>query len=303
MEITCRREARHNFRYREGNTVKTRKLLGDVVKETVEAKRDGTRREGYVRGLGDYLKAFALGRESVPIDTIGVAEIEKWFSMRKEIPVTRASNLGRLASMFSLALRREYITKNPCDAVEKVKVDHSAPRILTVKQAKRVLFYCWRRDQALLPWAVLVMLCGVRQEEYEQMAWGNVQIDRGRITVTEEIGNTRRQRIIDLPTDVHPMAHAWLKLCQAGKANELLPSTNLRRKRTRMARLLRIEWHQDILRHTCGSHLMALKKDPGKVTPVMGNSTRILLDHYRKLVHPEEAEQFYAILPNKPNMV
>lgn len=57
------------------------------------------------------------------------------------------------------------------------------------------------------------------------------------------------------------------------------------------------EWPKDILRHTAASYLIALKEDAGKVATMLGNSPKILLQHYHEIVRPEECAAFWNCQP------
>jgi hypothetical protein len=54
-------------------------------------------------------------------------------------------------------------------------------------------------------------------------------------------------------------------------------------------------WHQDILRHTAGSYLLALIGDVGKVATMMGNSPNILLNHYVEPVTQADCAAFWNL--------
>jgi integrase len=268
--------------------------LGECIEETLVAKRQAQRRASYLGSLEQYLRAFASGRERKRIDEMTVADIERWFASRHEAPVTRASNLGRLSAMFDLAWRRGYIIENPCRRVERVHVEAKPPVILTIRQAAKVLIHIKRRQPRGLAWFALALMAGVRPEECDRLSWGDVDLDRGIVTVDAAASKVRQRRIVHL----QPAAVAWLRLAGGLGAELPLPHVTRRRYlRDLRDRLGWKAWPQDILRHTCASYLMALWQDAGRVAAELGSSPGILLRHYRELVRREDAERFWRLIP------
>ena len=148
--------------------------LETAVNETVAAKIEARRRPRYVDSLKEYLGKFAEGRKMLQVDQITAAEIEKWFSTRKEAPSTRASNLGRLSSMFDLCFRRGYIQFNPCDRVERVTVETARPVIFSADETRKLVETCAETDKAFLPYIVIGVFTGIRPEECEKLKWPDV---------------------------------------------------------------------------------------------------------------------------------
>lgn len=56
-------------------------------------------------------------------------------------------------------------------------------------------------------------------------------------------------------------------------------------------------WPKDVLRHSCASYLLALKRDAQAVALELGNSPTILFKHYRELVSQEQARRFWNLIP------
>jgi hypothetical protein len=56
-------------------------------------------------------------------------------------------------------------------------------------------------------------------------------------------------------------------------------------------------WRQNALRHSFASYRLAAIQDAAKVALEMGNSPAMLFKHYRELVTPEAAAQWFAISP------
>jgi len=53
------------------------------------------------------------------------------------------------------------------------------------------------------------------------------------------------------------------------------------------------------MRHSYASYRMAILNDAAKVASEMGNSPAIIYRDYRKLVTPQQAHQWFAVLPEQ----
>jgi integrase len=226
----------------------------------------------------------------MPIDAFDVFSIESWLAGREEALTTRASNIGRLSSLFSFAERRGWIIKNPCRQLERIHIEPSVPRILSVEQCEKLMRWVQQHQPRAMAFASLALFAGVRPQETERIDWAAYK--DGKVVIDAAASKVRRRRVVDL----HDTARAWL---EASKGSPL-PMTGITRRRfLAKARALLgwTAWPQDVLRHTAASFLMAIHKDAGLVADWLGNSPGILLTHYRQLVTAEEAAAFWAIKP------
>jgi integrase len=268
------------------------RTLRQAIDETVAAKTASNLRPRYVDSLRIYLDLFARGRETLPVDAITVADIERWFSERREAPSTKASNLGRLSALFALSTRRSYCTENPCERVERVTVERRPPAILTPEQTANALSDARQRMPRFVPWLALALFAGIRPEELDKLRWSDVDLKAGIVTIDAAASKVRQRRIVQLM----PVAREWLKL-----GGDLpLPQVTRRRCIRHLRGTLGFEaWPQDILRHTAASYLLAHHQDAGKVAAELGNSAGILLRHYKELVPRAEARKFWNLTPAK----
>lgn len=277
-------------------TVRERRTLGEAITETILVKRETNRKERYLSELEQYLWKFAQHREDIPIDQIGPADIDQWFAKRKEGPETRKSNLGRLSSVFGLCERRGYIPFNPCRRSEQVIIDHKPPKILSVEQVERMLTMCREITPEILSYIVLAVLVGIRPEELQKMESSKIDLRQKRVTVDFQASKIRTWRIIELPEN----ALAWLRVCPIVDGKAVPCPSTLRRARRKLRDALGMpEWVQDVLRHTCASHLLATH--PGseaRIAAMLGTSARVLHRRYKNgLVTREEGQRFAALAP------
>lgn len=277
--------------YRSGKVAfqESGKRLADAIEEVLEAKAAANRRPAYLTELRRYLRLFARGRESMDVGAFGVAEIEAWFSERKEPPSSRAGNLGKLSALFDHCWRRGYIKENPCLRVQKPHVEIGVPEILSVEECERLMRAAEKRDKRMLPELALGLFAGVRPNEIARLDWRKIDLNRSLLTIDAAASKVRHRRLVNL----HPTCVAWLKL-----GGELPCTVNRRRRMDALKAAAGIErWPHDVLRHTAASHLVALY-GARTAAEMLGHSETMLFKHYRELVTREETTRFWSILPS-----
>lgn len=270
--------------------------ITQAIERLLLAKKNANLRPKYLNSLRQYLTMFAKGREEIPIESITVEHLEEWFISRSEPPISMRSNLGRLSALFSFCWRRKWIPENPCHFLEKPRVDHRSPQIFSVEECIQILdFTCKERPDAL-GIIVLGLFVGLRPEESVAVSWRDIDTDEGVIRIDAIASKVRQRRL------VQPMPNAVEWLEYAREIGAELPMRVQRRRRfiRRLREHMGLKrWPQDVLRHCCASFWMAQIQDAGKVAAQLGNSSGVLLRHYRQLVSRADAERFWAIRPHK----
>ena len=253
-----------------------------VIHQLIEAKASGNRRPAYIASLQHYLGRFSDAMAARPITDIRTSDVEQ-FLQQFARPISRQTWLNRISTLFSFPVRRGLIPKNPCDAIERVRVDRSAPRILTPTEASALLQAC---PTLCRPYLILGLYAGIRPDELHRMNWADINLETRTVRIT--LGKTRRSRIVPL----EPIAATLLQEHPL-RSGPVAPSPSSVRRWKRSARTLLGAWPADLLRHTAASYLLALHGDAGKVATMLGNSSSILLNHYHTPVTQEDARLFW----------
>lgn len=262
--------------------------LAEAVAQCVAPKRAANLRPVYLKSLTYYLNRFALGREQSPLESIGTRDVEG-FLAQFPLAASRATWLNRISTLFSFAVRRDFIAKNPCDRLERISVDRRAPFILSPGQSQTLLAVT---PSVMRAYVILGMFAGIRPDELLKLQWADVDLETKTVTVND--AKTRRRRIVAL----HEKAVALLAACPL-KAGPVSPCYGAVRKFKRTARAaLGLErWPADLLRHTAASYLLALHGDAGKVATMLGNSSSVLLSHYHQPVRNGDCGHFWESPP------
>jgi integrase len=251
----------------------------------LRAKQGANLRPVYLKSLGYYLSRFAQGRESRPLESITTAEVET-FLAQFPLAASRATWLNRINTLFSFAVRRSFIARNPCAALERITIERKAPFILSPAQARQLLALA---PTVMRPYVVLGLFAGIRPSELLRLTWADVCLETRTVRVNE--AKTRRRRIVPL----HDKAVALLADFPLRSGPVSPSNSTVRRFKRRACEALGWPaWPSDLLRHTAASYLLALHGDAGKVATMLGNSSGVLLTHYHEPVRNGDCGEFWA---------
>jgi integrase len=153
---------------------------------------------------------------------------------------------------------------------------------------------------------VLGGLLGLRPFEAYHAHWPGVKWETSEFRVEADWSKTRRSRVLP----ILPNAMEWLKIAfDLRKRDErILPNHNTFTHRFVAWRELNHDmafWRgkQDILRHSFGTHRMAMVRNAHQVAEEMGNSVAIVRRHYDAVLEPSKAAAWWRIIPGVPGNV
>ena len=90
---------------------------------------------------------------------------------------------------------------------------------------------------------------------------------------------------------------AWLEPIK--RTGKVVSSKNLHVDVSALARALKIDWPNNVLRHSFISYRIAIVQSADQVALEAGNSPSIIFKHYRELTTPEVAEKWFGIMPKE----
>lgn len=267
--------------------------LHEAIAKCLAVKAASNLRPSYLSSMKQILDLFAAGQEKRSVDEFSLGEIEDWIASREGGAWWRLTLRTRLSVFFSFCKKRKWIEENPCDGLERERIDHGVPSVLTPVQCARLLEAARQISREALPWFVLSMFAGIRSFEIGRLAWKDIDLIRKQVILGSSATKGRRpldRRIVPLSDN----AVAWLKL--GGEVP--YHTVNHRSRIDAIQESAGITpWPQNVLRHTAASYLLAREQDAAKVTLWLGNSDRMLFAHYRDLVTPEASAEFWKIFP------
>jgi integrase len=264
-------------------------LIDEYLAGQQRLKRSQTHIYDLRQRLGRFKETFG----DRPLRTVTTNEIEAWLH-DLDLSAQSVNNYrSRIAALFSYGLKREYVERNPVSSVDKIKLVDEAPQIFTPEQIQKLL------DSApadLLPCLALCAFAGLRTAEVLRMDCGAIDLQRSLINVSASNSKTAKRRLIEIA----PNLAEWLSP-YAACSGKIYPhsqrwyhyNVDLLRKAVGLT-----EWPSNGLRHSFASYHLAKHQNAPQLALQMGHTTpRMIFDHYRELVTPAEADQFWNIRP------
>lgn len=260
-----------------------------AVNEFLRAKARAGRSDRYLRALRVSLGAFANGRRLHPLASVTVADIESWLDAADWAQRTKRGYLADVRTLFNFAVRRGMVANNPAAAVELPALESRPPAIHSPSQVRAVLRFALEYDRNLCRALAVRYFAGLRSAELERIE--EMDIGREFVEVPAHKAKTRRRRLVT----IQPALAAWLEL---GGALPIRDVSN--RWRMFTAKLLAatgVPWPANVTRHSFCSYHLAEFQNAGKTALESGHSEAMLFAHYRALVTPAAAAEFWSIRP------
>jgi integrase len=257
---------------------------------------------GYIKDIryrcGRFAEAFQC-----QIHEITAPQIEDFLHGLKLSPRSYINFRRVLRTMFDYARRRGYTPKDedPFEQVERIKDYGSEIAVYSLTEMKRLMFAA---DTDYLPCLAFGGFAGLRSSEIERLCWEDVHLDEKFIEIRKGKTKTRTRRIVPISDNLSQWLSKYSGLC--GKVWPFSHEGFYDAQQDTAARtanheknLDAISWKQNALRHSFISYRLALIQNANQVALESGNSVSIIFAHYRELVRPKEAEQWFSITPQK----
>lgn len=263
--------------------------VGELIKDFLLAKAKSGRSDRYLRALRVSLRSFANGRFHLPIGNVTVSDLEAWLEAGGWAARTQRGYLTDVHTLFSFAVRRGLLERNPAAAVEPPVFQEPPPSIHSPDQVKTVLDFARGYELNICRALAVRYFAGLRSSEADRL--NEREIGAKYIEVTAAKSKTRRRRLVA----VQPNLRAWLEL--GGKLPLHDANTTWRDFRQKLKQVHGMDWPHNVTRHSFISYHVAKWGNAGKTALEAGHGEAMLFAHYRELVTPEAAERFWELKP------
>ena len=268
------------------------KTVAEAVEEFVEAKSQDGVSIRYWRVLKNELERLAKSFQ-MPVGDVSAAALENWLRSLKVGPRSRNNIRAMVISLFNYAKSRGYLPRDrqtEAEFVPRANVRGGDIHIFAPAQLEILLRHA---DAENIPFIVLSAFAGLRHAEVLRMDWEDVRWDQDCIVIGKEKSKTASRRLAPLL----PNAKSWLEPYR-GQAGKIVRFAREQRRIQRRAETLNIKWRQNVLRHSYISYRVAITQNVAQVALEAGNSPQVIFSNYRELVTKQDAEAYFAIVPN-----
>jgi integrase len=210
---------------------------------------------------------------------------------------TTRNNFQRvLIVAFNFAHDRGYHAGNPALKSAKAKIVESEAGILTVDELSRLLE---NAPDGLVPYIAIGAFAGLRRAELERLDWKEVDLADGLILITAKKSKSARRRHVQ----IKPNLALWLKPYAQNRGSVTPAGYRKLLRKARMDAGIK-SWPNNALRHSFASYHLAhfQKEGAGMLAAEMGHTNATLVyQHYRQLVKPKQAAQYWSVIPASDN--
>lgn len=283
-----------------------------------------------VRQVGRLQTVFAAWLQR-PLDKITDADVDEWRQRRlaNRKPATVARDLGALASVFTLAMRRKLIIEHPVRAVAPVRLDRKPKvRFLSADEERRLRAALIERDAKLIeqrrnanrgrarvdklpelphfgdhltPAVLLSMLTGLRRGELFALRWYAVELSGGNphVTVEGDDAKSGQTRHVELNREAVSVLTRWREQTQADDDALVIGITDNAKKAwgalLKAARVSRFRWHD--LRHSFASRLVQAGVPLNTVRELLGHGDIKMTLRYAHLAPDQKRSAVELLTP------
>lgn len=270
-------------------------LLSVLFGELLAAKRAAGMSKSYLRSIDRTGKRLAAMFPTMKVAEITAREINEFLNARTSLGPRSRNQMRMLAiNAFNFAASLGYCEKNPAESALAAKEIAKPVGILRPDELARLLAEM-RGDY--LPYVAIGAFAGLRCAEILRLDWREVNLDDGFIEVSARNSKTSSRRIVK----VHSCLAAWLR--PLAKSSGLVVPRGVEPHEAihdAMQRAGIEQWPANALRHSFASYHLAHFKDAAALALEMGHSTtKMIFAHYREVVRPDAAAQYWQIEPFK----
>lgn len=241
-----------------------------------------------------------------PLNTVTSRELTKIIRQRGGSHYTQNGLRRVFSTLFSQAVKQDYLVNNPIEKIDAIKGEPPEPMILQLDGVKRLLAASMRcQAGATLPRLAVALFCGSRPSECARLRQSAFDWNCNTLRISAEVAKKRSKRLIQLSDT----AIGWLHPLRSSKLNWSRWDDDFREVRRLAGFVYNLKseeqqnntslhpWCPDILRHTAISYWLAKHKDIGAASAWAGNTPDVIHEHYRGLVSEADAEAYWSLTP------
>ena len=287
-------EAARFFR-KHHSTALPKRSGAEIYEEFLAAKKVDNASLRYLQDiqsrLGRFSKHFAGD-----ISHITTRELEEWIATLGCGPVARNSTRALVITLFNFAKQRGYLPKNQPSEADAIAVAKEPPAQIGIFTPEQMTALLEKAGPQIVPYLAIGGFAGLRHAELMRLDWSEIKLKEGHIEVTAQKAKTAQRRIVPIQGNLAK----WLRphALPAGKVF-IGHGSRFLSKVTRVSKKCGFEWPQNALRHSFASYRLAKCKSAAEVALEMGNSPRMVFQHYREIVTAGEAEKWWKVVPIK----
>lgn len=192
--------------------------------------------------------------------------------------VTANAVIKTMKAFLNFTVQRRMLSKNPIREMKRYKVDKKPPKFLHKAGIDKILKNC--EGHYLYPMVMIALYTGVRYGELQRIAWKDVNLKTGTITIPKS--KSGQFRVIPIHSALKPVLKPGNLPVEQMETSAAIKRLRYQTKRND------IGWHT--FRHTFASHLVMSGVDIVTVSKLLGHSKLETTMIYAHLSQPHVKE-------------
>lgn len=272
------------------------KTIEEVIAELLQRKSGDGLRESTISSYKTAMGVFAKQFGKSVIGELSSGTVQQWLDGITN-KTTRDFYFRNLSVLFGFAHQKGYCATHITKKISRPKTEETPIEILPVPQLQLILETA-RKNKHLrdtIPALVIGAFAGLRSSEIAKLEWNEIDLDSRTIEVKAVKSKTRQRRIVDIADNLTQWLTPFVR-----KEGFIKPA-GYRERLDILKEKVKLEtWPRNCLRHSFASYHLAYHKDAAKTAFQLGHhNTDMLFKHYRELVKPIVAGEYWAIVPPK----
>lgn len=171
------------------------------------------------------------------------------------------------------------------------------------EKADKIMRLCQSKYPQLLVYHAISLFAGLRPSEAMLLEWKDIHLSEGELKVRAETSKTNSERNVI----INQTLKSWLESYKGYKSGRILNTNNdrdhLERFRAELGyKIKKInqkgeKWPADIMRHSFATYWLKIYSHRYQLAEIMGNSPKVIKEHYNAIVFKKNAESYWSILP------
>lgn len=250
-----------------------------LVDDLIETRKQNHASERHRDDLRSRLDRFAKAFQC-DVHTIRAAQVQDFLSGLKLSARSINNYRTSISNLFTHARLRGHAAKafDPLAGMPWAKETEREVGIYSPDDLKLII---QAAQPGMLPYVCIAAFAGLRQAELARLDWIMVKSDH--IVVGGDISKKGVKRMVP----ILPNLAAWLEDLRRD-SGPVVPYKNISNEVCELVRKAEVSRQTNGLRHSYGTHRLAVLKNPDAVAFDMGNSRRMVLKSYWKVIQEPE---------------
>jgi integrase len=282
-----------------------------VLSELLAVLRESNRSNDHIRGISRDVTPFVKAFPDLRL--VSEKDVRNYLRNLtgmggKSLGTRRRDNIrDSIVRLFTFARSQHYLPERKTEAEKVLRIDEGVSAVTTYTPRELQLLIShvsseWR------PWLLIGAFAGLRTSEIFRLEWNAIRLDERTISVGKRVARkVKISRKVPISenlaaflaeysdrhgplypnTHTHGIGRTWLSLWKAQH-----------RALKTLAAKCGLRWERNALRHSYGSHRLAIIRNEAQLVLEMGNSIGQVREHYNDPKTEAEAAAYFAIRPD-----